>query len=197
MQSWVYLVIGIAFFLVLISFTHVNLVVIYNNGLKVYYRVLFVKVRVFPFPSSKKKKTNDGGVSEIKKTFDQITRYKELTKTIFGFYFRALHFKVINLDILISSKEPSSTALLFSSVMQLVTYLAEYIQKNTKLEFSKEAIVSVKADFLGKTSHFKSHFVLYTYLGPLMAVGIFAFFKMLISFIWRLLNGTIKAKRAN
>ena len=213
MEPWLFFVFAFISLATLVLFIKVNLVIKYNNGLRIYYKILFVKIPIFPFkkanPSEKvpkkstKKKPTE--IDEIKATFDIISRYKDLTKSIFGFYFRALHFKILDFDLLVATKKPSTTALTYSFVMQGITYFGEYIQKNSKLVIPKSTKIHVRVDFLETNSHFKAHFLIYTHLGQLLIVGLVAFFKMLfslvlsfISFLKRWIkDGTIKTKRAN
>ena len=182
--------------LIFLFFCHVNLVIIYENGFKIFYKILFIKIRVFPFKEDKKQ-DKLSGVKDAKNAFDKLRRYRELSRSIFGFYYRALRLKIINLDIIVASKKPATTALYYSLVAQGVAYLFRSAEQNVILQFPKNSNINIQADFLGKKSHFKAHFVIYTYLGPLVAVSVFSFFKMIISFFRRLLNGSIKAKRAN
>lgn len=213
MWPWFFIAFIVASIITLLSFSKVNLVIKYAKGLKVYYRILFIKIPIYPFKkskqvkkhSSKTAKKNSSEIDEIREIFEIIDRYKELTQSIFGFYFRALHFKVIKLELLVATKKPSTTALAYSLITQGITYLGEYIQKNSRLVLAKNATIYVNANFLETKSHFKAHFVIYTHLGQLFIVGLVAFFKMIfslaISFISslkrRITNGTIKTKWAD
>ena len=183
-------------FLIVLFFCHVNLVVIYKNGFEIYYKILFVKIKLFPFKEDKRKSTLDG-VREAKNALDRLKRYRDLSKKVFGFYYRALRFKIINLDVVIASKAPSYTALYYSFTVQAISYFLKSVEKNLILQIPKESRVNIRADFTGEKSHFRTHFVIYTYLGPLVAVGILSFFKMIFSFLRRILNGKFKAKRVD
>ncbi len=213
MWPWFFIAFAIISFIILLSFSRVNLVIKYSRGLKAYYRILFVKIPIYPFKKAKqaKKRPNkatkrkSSEIDEIRAVFDIIDRYKELTQSIFGFYFRALHFKVVKLELLVATSKPSTTALAYSLVTQGITYFGEYIQKNSRLILAKNATIQVRANFLETKSHFKAHFVIYTQLGQLLIVGLVAFFKMIFSLAIslisslkrRITDGTIKTKRAN
>lgn len=215
MPHWFYpLVFLLVLFIVFLFFARVNLIIYYDKKLKIYYKILFIKIPIYPFTkpakSNKKKSKKKKGTSpnqldefqQIQNIIAEIDRYKELTKSIFSFYFRALHFKVINLDILIATKNAACTALTFSFVCQALTYISEYIKSFSKFEIKKDSQIYVRADFLKQKSHFRAHFLIYTHLAPLMAVGTYAFFKMIFSFIFsfikrRIGNEWFKAKRAN
>lgn len=212
MPHWFYLLISIlAFFIILISIARVDLVIYYDKKLKIYYKILFIKIPIYPFPNPSKKdkkrkaEKHKGEFDELGKIQDiiaEIDRYKELINSIFSFYFRALHFRIINLDILIATKNATSTALCFSFVCQALTYISEYIKSFSKFEIKKDSQIYVRADFLKQKSHFRAHFLIYTHLAPLMAVGTYASFKMIFSFIFsfikrRIFNEWFKAKRAN
>ena len=183
--------------LIFLFFCHVNLVFIYDNHLTIYYKILFIKIKIYPFKKKKQDQTVLDGFNKAKNVIEQIQRYKELSKSIFNFYYRALRLKIINLDILIASKEPFTTALYYSLTVQTYSYLLKYFERNLILQFPKDSNLTIRTDFLGKSSHFKAHFVIYTYLGPLVAVGIISLVKMFISFIRRILNGDLKAKRVD
>lgn len=212
MPHWVYLLIFILIILVAFLFlTKVNLIIRYDKRLTIYYKILFVRIPIYPFPKPTKKrkkssdlkkatsKTDFEELEKIQEIISEIDRYKELTKSIFSFYFRALHFKIINLDILIATKNASRTAIAFSFTCQALTYIGEYIKSFSKFEIKKDSQIYVRASFLEQKSHFKAHFLIYTHLAPLMAVGTYAFFKMIFSFIFsfikrRIGNERIKAK---
>ena len=212
MPHWFYLATFlIAFLIAFLFLAKVNLIIRYDKRLKIYYKILFVKIPIYPFPkptkkkkkaSSTKKKTSKSDFEELDKLQDiiaEIDRYKELTRSIFSFYFRALHFRIINLDVLIATKNATSTALCFSFTCQALTYISEYIKSFSKFEIKKDAQIYVRANFLEQKSHFKAHFLIYTHLAPLMAVGTYAFFKTIFSFIFsfikrRITNERIKAK---
>ena len=211
MALFFFIVFALVSFFTILSFTKVNLVIKYSRGLSIYYKILFVKIPIYPFKKTKttKKASHDKApkrkaseIDEIKEIFDTVSRYKELTKSIFGFYFRALHFKIVKLDLLVATSKPSTTALTYSFIMQGITYFGEYIQKNSRLIIPKDAVINVRANFLETKLHFKAHFVIYTHLGQLFSVGIVAFFKMIFSFVlsfisslkrW-VIDGTIKTK---
>ena len=181
--------------LIFLFFCHVNLVIIYEKGFLIYYRFFFIKIRIYPFKELKKQDALNGFL-EAKDTVERLRKYRELSQSIFGFYYRALRLKILNLEINVSSSMPSSTALYYSYVSQAVSYLFKYFERNLVLKIPKKSNINIRADFFGESS-FKAHFVIYTYLGPLVIVSFLSLLKRLISHFRRLLNGTFKAKRVN
>ena len=181
---------------IFLFFCHVNLVVIYKDGLRIFYKVLFVKITVFPFKESQKKDALSN-VKDAKNTFERLKRYRELSKSIFGFYYRALRLKILNLEVTVSSNDPFSTALCHSMLSQGIACLLKSVEQEIIIQIPKNSNINVRADFLGNEPHFSTHLVMYTYLGPLVIVSVLSFTKMIISFFRRLLNGEFKSKRVN
>lgn len=182
--------------LILLFFCHVNLVIIYKNGFQIFYQILFIKIKIYPFKKDKSKNPIDG-VKEAKDAFDRLKKYRKISRSIFGFYYRALRLKIIDLDVLVASRSPSSTALYYSFVVQGISYILKSIERTLILQFPKNKELSIRADFFGKEPYFKTHIIIYTYLGPLVFVSILSFLKTMFSFLRRILNGNFKAKRAN
>lgn len=182
--------------LILLFFCHVNLVIIYKNGFQIFYQILFIKIKIYPFKKDKSKNPIDG-VKEAKDTFDRLKKYRKISRSIFGFYYRALRLKIIDLDVLVASRSPSSTALYYSFVVQGISYILKSIERTLILQFPKNKELNIRADFFGKEPYFKTHIIIYTYLGPLVFVSILSFLKTMFSFLRRILNGNFKAKRAN
>lgn len=182
--------------LILLFFCHVNLVIVYDKGLLIYYKILFVKIRIFPFKENQNQSVING-ITEAKTAIDRLKKYRELSRSVFGFYYRALRLKLLNLEASIGGKTPAITAINYSLAVQAVSYLFKYFERNLILQIPNKSSVDIHADFTKKSSFLKTHFVIYTYLGPLVAVSFLALLKKLISFFRRILNGNFKAKRAN
>ncbi len=192
----------LAFFLLVASliflfFCKVNLVIVYKNGFKIFYKILFIRIKIYPFKKDKKSQSTLDGIKDAKNAFNTLKNYRELSRSIFGFYYRALRLKIIDFDLLVASKAPSSTALCYSFALQGISYLLKYAENNLIIQIPKDSCINIEADFIGTQPHFRTHFVIYTYLGPLVFTSILSLLKRIFAFCRRLYNGDFKAKRAN
>lgn len=189
-----YIVLGIALLISLIFLLRIKVIISYDKVLVVYLRILFVKIRLFPTRAKKikkkkkKKKKQDtttratDSSSDEKKEDGVVSKLwamKEILLRTIEKFLGKLHFKLVKLNIVVSSSNAASTALLYGATTQGVSYILEVLDTISNVDISKRSDISVRSDFISQKSSFEGKIVLYISVFHIIYVGIH-FLKKLI-----------------
>ncbi len=187
MPVWVYIVGAILLFLALLLSLKVNIIVSYKEELKVYLRVLFVRIRLYPKKvklKEKKKRTKkkkapqeteeilpeseEKPLSPVKVVWEIREAVLSLANKCMG----GLHFKFARLNIEVGCSDAAKTALVYGTVVQGVAYLVEYLDTISNVEISRFSQINVCSNFISQKSHAEGKITLY--------IRVFSAFKILI-----------------
>ncbi|MBQ9744335.1 MAG: hypothetical protein IJW19_04330 [Clostridia bacterium] len=186
MPVWVYIVGGILLFLALLLSLKVNIIVSYRQELRVYLRILFVRIRLFPQKLKykekkkvKKKKTdtknkdvieNEGQKdnSPVKVIWEIREAILKLSKKAMG----ALHFKFAKLNIEVGCSDATKTALVYGATVQGVAYLVEILDNISNVEISRFSKINICSNFISQKSRAEAKITLY--------IRVFSAFKVLV-----------------
>ncbi len=187
MPVWVYIVGAIILFLALLLSLKVNIIVSYKEELKVYLRVLFVRIRLYPKKvklkekkKRKKKKKTPSPTEEIIPAGEGkelspvkvVWEIREAVLSLAGKCMGGLHFKFARLNIEVGCSDAAKTALVYGTVVQGVAYLVEFLDSISNVEISRFSKVNVSSNFISQKSRAEGKITLY--------LRVFSAFKILI-----------------
>ena len=174
MPGWIYVVGAILLFLVILLSMKVNIVVSYKNELRVFLRILFVRIRLYPKKvklKEKKKKvkpekqpTKEVTVKE-EKTVSPVKAILEIKDLILSLASKAmggLHFKFARLNIVVACEDATKTALLYGATVQSVAYLLEALDTVSNVEISRFSDININSNFISQKSSIEGKITLYT-----------------------------------
>lgn len=186
MPVWVYIVGAVILFLALLLSLKVNIIVSYKEELKVYLRVLFIKIRLYPkkvkLKEKKKVKKKKKSVA-IEETIPEIEEktispvkvvweIREAVLSLAGKCMGGLHFKFARLNIEVGCSDAAKTALVYGAVVQSVAYLMEILESISNVEISRFSQINVNSNFISQKSRAEGKITLY--------LRVFSAFKILI-----------------
>ena len=186
MPVWVYIVGAFILFLALLLSLKVNIIVSYKEELKVYLRVLFIKIRLYPkkvkLKEKKKRKKKKKSVA-IEETIPEIEEktispvkvvweIREAVLSLAGKCMGGLHFKFARLNIEVGCSDAAKTALVYGTVVQGVAYLMEFLDSISNMEISRFSKINVNSNFISQKSRAEGKITLY--------LRVFSAFKILI-----------------
>lgn len=189
MPGWIYVVGAILLFLALLLSMKVNIVVSYKNELRVFLRILFVRIRLYPkkvkLKEKKKKKkiksekqpTKEVTVKE-EKTVSPVKAILEIKDLILSLASKALgglHFKFARLNIVVACEDATKTALLYGATVQSVAYLLEALDTVSNVEISRFSDININSNFISQKSSIEGKITLY--------IRVFSGVKLLISLL--------------
>lgn len=85
--------------------------------------------------------------SEKRDIMEMIDKIREVTLEFLKYFGRHLHIKIKRLHITVATDNAASTAILYGAVCGGVTCLLDIMNSGLRLEYSKDAKVSVEPDF--------------------------------------------------
>lgn len=190
-----YIILGIALLISVLLLLRAKVIISYDEVLRVYFRLAFFKMRLFPAKprkqkkkKSKKKKTQKTPVSTEKKSDEykkddgvvsKLWAMREILLNTINKFLGKLHFKLIKLNIVVAGDNAASTALLYGATTQGVAYLIEILDTISNVDISKRSEISVRSDFISQKSSFEGKIVLYISVVHIIYVGLH-FLKKLI-----------------
>lgn len=158
-----YILLGIIALVTLLLCLQAHLYIVYENELRVYIRVLFIKYFLIPekkkkFKESKKKKQNAKKITIKKRTADEkksslldnLALIKEILSVFLKRFSKHLHVKVAKMHIKVGSPDAAQTAILYGAISGAVAGVIELIDSYTNLDKLKERSIIVEPDFLSE-----------------------------------------------
>jgi len=176
MLDWVYIVGAIILFLVLLLSLKVNIIVSYKGELTVYFRVLFIKIRLFPKKLKlkerkkkvKKKKKEAPDTEAVQENTEKdispvkvVWEIREAVLSLADKCLGGLHFKFAKLNIEVGCSDASKTAIVYGTVVQGVAYLIEILDNISNVEISRFSNINVTSNFISQKSRAESKITLY------------------------------------
>lgn len=170
MSIWHY--IGLAFviinlfFIALFFLARANLFLQYKDGKFSYYaKICGVKTKI----SLKKRKHKHAKKGKLLSSFKPKEELSSLSNFLLelyelrdalaktsGKFFKHVRFEVNKLNLVLSGKNATETALLYGSATQAVSYILEYFDNVSRVDIPKDADFNVTADFLNNESKFEA-----------------------------------------
>lgn len=160
-----YIILGIIALVALLLCMRVGINIVLEDELRVYLRVLFFKLRIYPQRSKKYKKKKqkqkkkkaetvirESGDAPKKKPplTDTIKTAAELVRTFSAAFARHLHVKLAVVNIRVATGDAASTAILYGAVSGAVACLVDAIDEITNLSSLHGSEISVEPDFLSE-----------------------------------------------
>ena len=176
MSVWMYIVGAIVLLIALILSMKINLIVSYNNSIKVSLRFLFIKIKLFPKneksakerrKAKKKKKTEAQPKPDEQEEVNGPSIIKviwEIRETVHNLYRRCmglLHIRFARLNVEIGCEDAAKTALVYGTVTQSVAYLIEYLDTISNVEISKLSQINIQSNFISRKSKAEAKIILY------------------------------------
>ncbi len=172
-----YILLGIALLIGLILSLRINLHIIYEDNLKVYLRILFIRLEILPNTSKvfgfnkqkkKKKELPVRVVKDIKdadstspSVLDKLNSIREIISILSEAFHNHLHVKFSKIHIRVATGDAAKTAILYGAVSTAVACIIDMIDDIANLKPLKESSVSVEPDFLSEKTDIKLNIVLY------------------------------------
>ena len=186
MPIFVYVLLGIALLVTLILFTKIRLFICYDDILKAYAKIWFLKFNIFPTkerPSKKEKEKSapqaqTTAVTEQKTEKSVVKKLWEMKTVLSNIISRLLekvHFRFLKLKINVACNNAAKTALLYAGATQGVSYLIEILQNISNVDVVNKSQVYINSDFVSQNSDFEGKIELYIRVLPLISVGIHSF----------------------
>lgn len=180
----IYIVLGIALLIFAILITKIRFFICYEDDLRVFARIWFLKFNIVPSKEKKpkakkaKKKKAITESSEKKKDEKSIARklweMRSILTKIISKFLGKLHFKFLKLRINIACDNAAKTALLYAGANQGVAYIIEILRNVSNVDVSTHSDVSVNANFISQKSELEGKIELYIRVLPLISVGLHA-----------------------
>ena len=154
--------------------------IIYDDELRIYVRVLFIKYYIYP---EKKKKFNakkhDKKKAEASKPkepvikqksevdkksslLDKILLIKDVLSVVFKTFPSYLRVKVATLDLKVGSPDAAQTAIMYGAISGAVAGIIDLIDSYSNLKLLKNSSVTVEPDFLSEKCEAKINISLST-----------------------------------
>ena len=179
-----YIVLGIALLIFAILITKIRFFICYEDDLRVFARIWFLKFNIVPSkekkPKAKKAKKKKAITESSEKKKDEKSIARKLWETrsiltkIISKFLGKLHFKFLKLRINIACDNAAKTALLYAGANQGVAYIIEILRNVSNVDVSTHSDVSVNANFISQKSEFEGKIELYIRVLPLISVGLHA-----------------------
>lgn len=156
------ILLGIVVLISLVLALRVNLNIVYEDELKVFLRILFVKIRLYPARKKKykhkdKKKskkdkptyvTRKSSDPKPKNLIDNIKLITDVISEFFKAFSDHLHVKLAKIYIKVATPDAAQTAILYGLVGSAVECLVAVIDSITNLQKIKDHAIIVEPDFL-------------------------------------------------
>lgn len=172
----------------------VGINIVHEDELKVYLKILFVRIQLYPEKKknkiSNKKQKKDKNAKEVtlkpidkakaKPTIlDNVNLVKDVLAVLFKAFPKYLHVKLAKIHIRIATGDAAQTAIIYGAVSGVVACIVELIDSFTKMDKLKQRAISVEPNFLGENSEARINISLYiTVFGAIVTLA-----KMLIKYI--------------
>ena len=164
---------GIATFVALILATRATINIVYEDQLKIYLKVLFLKFRLYPerkkkfniraYEKKQKKELNPLNIKLIDSSkanaktdiVDNIKTISSILSVLFKTFTKHLHVKLAKIHIKIATPDAAQTAILYGAASASLAYVVELLDSYTKLHTIKERSIYIEPDFLSEKSEIK------------------------------------------
>lgn len=172
-----YILLAIALLICLVLSLRINLHIIYEDELKVYFRILFIKIPILPDENKRFNLSNFGRkkkdspihiVQDIQKAdpnsssiIDKLNSVREIISIIFNAFHRHLHVKLTKIYIRVATADAAQTAIIYGAVSTVVVCIIDILDDITNLKQLKNSSISVEPDFLSEKTDIKLNILLY------------------------------------
>lgn len=177
MPVFVYILLGIALLITALLFARVKVFIIYDDSLKVYAKLWFIKINISILKllgNAKKKRQKKrekaqkkleamGANADIKKQNPillKLAEIKVLLDALFVFL-KKIHFRFMKLRINVACEDAATTALVYAGATQGVSYIIELLRNISKVDVIENSDVMVNADFISQKPEFETKIVLH------------------------------------
>lgn len=160
-----YILLGLLALILLILFINVHLILIYDDGARVYLRVLFIRIDGMKLARSlggekkekkKKPKPKEPEPTPKKKTkgslsdfFDFISLISGIAKRALKDLFKSLHIRLRDLEVRFTLGEADQTALAYGASIQAANALFALLQRFSHFSWNNEKLI-LAPDYTGE-----------------------------------------------
>lgn len=174
----------------------VGINIVFEDELKVYLKVLFLKFRLFPAKEKrfdekkhdkKKKKKANAPAHVIKKKkadapekpslLDNIKMITEILSVLFKAFAKHLHVKLAKIHIRVGTPDAAQTAITYGAISAAVACLVDIIDEITHLGRLKKSSILVEPDFLSERCEAKINISLSTTVFDVLSTLLKTLFK--------------------
>lgn len=172
-----YILLAIALLICLLLSLKINLHIIYEDELRIYLRILFIKIPIVPdddsgFDISKltknKKDADEGDLQEAKGSnqssssiIDKLNSVRKVLSIFSDAFHKHLHVKLTKIHIRVATPDAAQTAILYGAISTAIVCIIEVIESITNLDRIKKSSISVEPDFLSEKTDIKLRISLY------------------------------------
>ena len=176
MPVYAYILMGIALLLALILFilfSRVKAVISFDDRLKIYAKLYFIKINI-SIPDllnksklKKQKRRQKARQQEIKEglptpspLMETLGEIRVLLDALINHFLHKIKFNFVKLRVIIGCEDAATTALAYAGVSQGIGYIIELLRSVSSVDIAKNADVSVNADFISQKSDVDAYIVL-------------------------------------
>ena len=161
------ILLSILILIFLLLLIKIKLNIILDGELKIYLKVLFLKIRLFPSKKKQKKKkpkdkeekpkkekkpkekvAEDGEEKPKPSIFDYIKIICDVVKLFFKKFAKHFHIKLAKIHVRVATGDAASTAILYGAISQSLAYLIATLNAVTRLDGLKRADILIYPDYL-------------------------------------------------
>lgn len=167
MQIILGIILSLLLLIFLLLLLKVKLNIVLEDSLGVYLKILFIKIRLYPSKSDKKKKPKRPKKEKPKSKkkeappeekpkekapkptiFDYVKIILDVVKVFFKRFGKHFHIKIAKIHVRVATGDAASTAILYGSISQALSYLIATLDSITNLDGMKKADICVYPDYL-------------------------------------------------
>ena len=168
MPVFVYVLLGIALLLVIIPFLKIRAYVCFDDRLRIYAKLWFIKINIsIPelLEKSKQKKEKKKEkekkdaekkgvpyVPPINPVIESINGIIILLDAIFSFFLKKIHFRHFKIRIDVGCDDAATTALVHSYATQGVSYIIELLRNISHIDVDENSEICINANFISQKS---------------------------------------------
>lgn len=194
---WKFILLGVLLLFAWLLFTRLSLQFLYTDEFYAYFKVYFIKIRLFKdknqvdlkqfsakgiskkLEKDKKKeakqKKNTGkskktGKDQFTEMIDSVKLVSYLIKAGIEKFLRYLKIKVARFTLIVASDDAAKTAIQYGLAVQAVQYIVALLENSTHVTYDKHAGITVDCDYVQSKPHFAMDIILSLRIWQILAV---------------------------
>lgn len=165
MPVFVYVLLAIALLLIIIPFLKVRAYVCFDDRLRIYAKLWFIKINIsIPelLKKSKKKKEKKKNTTDKENTVVPcVPSVNSVTKSIneiiilldaISFFLKKIHFRHFKVKIDVGCDDAATTAIVHSYAAQGVSYIVELLRIYSNIDVDENSEICINANFISQKS---------------------------------------------
>jgi hypothetical protein len=159
---WLYILCGVLLLFLLVAFIKITVYISFANDLRVFIRVLFFKIRIYPFKEEKVEKKpvqkkKPGKIKEAKPPRprpplkETLLLVKELVTEILGRFGRYIRIEEYRVKVLVATDDPAKTGVLYGAICGVLGSISVMIYRiKRRTRRAGRIYTEVNADFVSE-----------------------------------------------